>query len=146
MMFVERRSHLLSLHWFVIVLITGAVTLWGSGPTLGMPFVKVYDPAQSDTKVWNSEQGANLALYSFEGVATIKGKPSKPAGAVYRTLVVDLDRYPLLQINVLSVTKQWYLALAGKQFQGDFIKLIQSSKAGFFEFDVASLTGLSGRQ
>jgi hypothetical protein len=111
-----------------------------------IPFQKVYDPGQTDTAGWDRET-KGVDIRSFEGIATVEGRAVETSwGSVYKTVSVDLDQHPLLEINVLSVSGSWYLILAGDQFPDGYIRLMESNETGRFSFDVPLLGEISGRQ
>lgn len=113
-----------------------------------IPFIKVYNSDSSDMSGWLSENAKDkISLWSFEGVATIEAQQaSRSWAAVYHPVSVDLSRQSVLQINVLSATKQWYLILVGPQFKKGFFRLIESKETGLFSFDIPKLTDLKDKQ
>lgn len=116
--------------------------------TAEVPFSKVFDPVRRDGGLWTPEDPAvKMDLWSFEGVGTLRAKEANRSwGAVYRTMAVDLDQQPLLQINVLSAKGNWYLILAGEKIPKGYVRLTETGDTGLATFDVPALTGLKGSQ
>lgn len=113
-----------------------------------IPFLKVYDPTGQDSGVWKKENDkAEIGFSTYRGITTLEASdPERPWSAMYRPVSVNLDQHPILEIGVLSVSKQWYLILAGDQFDGGYTRLIESKDTGSFSFDIPKLTGLKGQQ
>lgn len=128
------------------VLLTAPAFLSAQGGS-GIPFLKVYDPDHNG-KTWKGEDtGAQMKLWSFEGLGILECQRSERSwGSLYRTVAVDLDRHPFLEINVLSASRRWYLILAGDQFPDGFLRLIETDGTGLFRFNVPEITRLKGLQ
>ena len=113
-----------------------------------IPFVKILDPAVPDTSQWKPEYKKDqISMRSVEGMTYLQtSKVERAWSSMYRTINIDLDQYPIFQVHVASVSKQWYLILAGVQFQGGYLKLIEANETGTFVFDLPLLSGLKGKQ
>ena len=76
----------------------------------------------------------------------LAAKTHRPWASIMKTVTVDVDRYPLLQVNVLAASKSWYIILSGPQFPDGFLRLVETDKTGHFSFDLKKMTALSGPQ
>ena len=115
--------------------------------TLGIPFFKVFDPSKKEPADWHTEGKADEILFwSHDGIATLEVlKTDRSWGALFKTVSVNLDRHPLLQINVLSATKKWYLIIGNPGIPNGYIRLIETDQTGSFTFDVSKVSNLTGR-
>jgi hypothetical protein len=113
-----------------------------------IPFMKVFDPTGRENSLWKAENAnTGIGFTTYQGITTLSGSdPTLSWCAMYRPIAVNLTQHPILQINVLSVSKQWYLILTGKQFEGGYLRLIESKDTGLFSFDLYKLANLSGPQ
>ncbi len=113
-----------------------------------LPFVKVLDPQSDSLKNWMKESNVPVLNFSLtRGIATLEvEKSEQPWAAIMKTVTVNLDRYPNLEVNVLASTKRWYLIVSGKQIKDGFVRLIESASPGHYIFDLQKLTQLSGTQ
>jgi len=116
--------------------------------TLGIPFVKVYDPSRNEPTDWQVEDVKNeILIWSHQGIATVEAIQSDQSwSSLHKTVSINLNIHPLLQIRVLSATKRWYLILSSPKMQNDYVRLIETDKKGLFTFDIPQLTQLSGHQ
>lgn len=89
--------------------------------------------------------------------ATIEGASlDKTFGSVHKNVTIDLDEYPVLEIEVTSVNYYWYLVVSGSQFNfdpaapnvGDGYALLQeaTNRVGTLKYNIKKITGLSGEQ
>lgn len=91
------------------------------------------------------------------GKAVIEGKSQNRAfGSIHKTITVDLNEYPVLEIEVESVKFYWYLIVSGEQFKFDPANpalrdgyvLVQeaANKTGKYKYNIKEISGLSGEQ
>lgn len=134
----------LSVSLFLLSGCFSAVLAFDSEPL----FVKVFDPAKKADPKWkNDDDQTHLSLRSFKGTGVLENeRTEKSWGAMAKNISIDLDRFPALQIQVLSSEKKWYLIVAGPQIPQGYIRLKETDEKGLFEFNVAQLTGLKGKQ
>lgn len=113
-----------------------------------LPFVKVFDPQADSLEVWQAEEKSPGIKFSLNGgVGTFEVKKSeRPWVSVMKNADVDLERYPILSINVLAATKKWYLIVSGPQFPRGFVRLVETSETGQFNFDLRKLSNIPGKQ
>lgn len=127
-------------------------------------YIYVFDYRNPDIKSWNDKfeddasTNARIYLEDYpEGkIAIIEGISDKESfGCVYQDLTVDLDKYPVMEIDVTSVSKKWYIILqSGKlqeketDFDGNQFVRVQfdTDRTGQHKFDLKTITGLSGEQ
>lgn len=122
--------------------------LYDLSSLLDLPFHKVFDPIQDGTGSWkNGKNNPNISFQNFKGIATIRVNKSPNTWiALQKEVQVNLDQYPVLDINVLTASKRWYLILSGPQFENGYIRLKETVNPGAYSFDIAQMTGLSGIQ
>ena len=91
------------------------------------------------------------------GIALIKGSSEgSNFGSVHKNITIDLDEYPALEINVISVNYYWFLIISGPQFYYDpgvagsnegYMSLQEAtSRSGKIRYNIKKMTGLSGKQ
>ncbi len=104
-----------------------------------------------------ADEPIEASIQIKEGKALIEGKSSDKAfGSVHKNITVDLDKYPVIEIDVESVNYYWYLLVSGEQFKfdpanpksGDSYLLLQeaANKTGEYRYDLEKISGLSGEQ
>ncbi|MSS83357.1 hypothetical protein FYJ24_00970 [Actinomycetaceae bacterium WB03_NA08] len=107
----------------------------------------------SDLSAWktnvSSNNGAVLAASPTGLGATLTSTSGRGFGAVARTFTVDLSASPVLTIAVdnLSAGSQWAMKLSDPETSKDFATIQNDTpESGFFSYNLASLTGLTGEQ
>lgn len=110
----------------------------------------VLDPDDAHADLWQESVPDGPHEVRFQqknGVGIVKGKiTERNWGAVHRPVTVDLKKCPILQIRMVSSSKNWYLILTSPAIKEGFVRLKDSSEEGLFEFNVAQITGLTGDQ
>lgn len=115
--------------------------------------------SKSISKWWESwgDEPKEAAVQMKEGRAFIEGKSQHKAfGSIHKNLAVDLDKYPVMEIEVESVDYYWYVVISGEQFKfdpanpksGSGYVLVQeaANKTGKYKYNIKEITGLSGEQ
>ncbi|MGO2360184.1 MAG: hypothetical protein ACTH6N_03545 [Brachybacterium tyrofermentans] len=109
----------------------------GSSPALDEDFSAPED--------WVTTSGdATLTPGEDGGTVTI-GKDSS-SGSVTRTLTVDLDDHPLIAIDVAGLSDQWALKLHDEELDKDYALQEDTAETGVHVYDIAQITGWSGRR
>lgn len=127
-------------------------------------YIFLFDKSNPDLKNWRDkfedDASTNAKMYledSPEGkVAVIEGLSDKESfGCVYQDLTVDLDKYPVMEIDVNSVSKRWYIIIQSDKLQGkeadydgnQFLRVqVDTDRTGQHKYNLKNLTGLSGEQ
>lgn len=111
------------------------------------------------SKWWESwgDEPKEASIQIKDGKALIEGRSDDKAfGSIHKNLTINLDEYPVLEIEVESVNYYWYLVISGEQFRfdpaipgsGEGYVLVQeaANKSGKYKYNIKKLTGLSGEQ
>ncbi len=127
-------------------------------------YVQLFDKSNPDLKNWRDkfedDASTNAKMYledSPEGkLAVIEGLSDKESfGCVYQDLTVNLDKYPVMEVDVNSVSKKWYIILQSDKLQGkeadfdgnQFVRIqVDTDRTGQHKYNLKNLTGLSGEQ
>lgn len=127
-------------------------------------YIYLFDYRNPDVKSWNDkfEDGASTSAkiymedYPDGKIAVIEGISDKESfGCVYQDLTINLDKYPTLEIDVTSVTKNWYIIVQSDKLQGketdydgnQFVRIqVDTDRTGQHRYNFKELTGLSGEQ
>lgn len=98
------------------------------------------------------------ARIRIEGAtATIEGaSPDKTFGSVHKNVSINVDEYPVLEIEVESINYYWYLIISGSQFHfdpavpnlGEGYVLLQeaTNRTGKLTYNIKKIAKLSGKQ
>ena len=114
--------------------------------------IPLFDPATPSASGWMGTSGSNV---STGAQAKIEGKkmvvtgslPNQSYGNIYRSLEVDLDETPYMELDAESATHNWYLILKGDQLPSGFVRIQpDTTQIGVMRYDLRLVTGLSGKQ
>ncbi|MDP3787350.1 MAG: hypothetical protein Q8R05_07410 [Candidatus Omnitrophota bacterium] len=127
-------------------------------------YIYLFDKNKPDLTNWRDKfednASSNVKIFledSPEGkVAVIEGLSDKESfGCVYQDVTVDVNKYPVLEIDVNSASKMWYIIigcenLKDKEVDFDnnkFVRLqFDTDRVGKHTYNLKALTGLSGEQ
>lgn len=66
--------------------------------------------------------------------------------ALHRNITLDIDKYPLLEVEVKSVTDQWFLIISSDKIKKGYIKIQEdTNKVGKFTYNLKKILGLTGQ-
>lgn len=94
---------------------------------------------------WETTSGSATLESGTDGGTVTIGKDST-SGSVTRTLDVDLDEHPLLAVDVVDLTDQWALKLHDAELDKDYPIQVDTNAAGVHVYDIAQITGWSGKR
>ncbi|MBU0479266.1 hypothetical protein KKC91_11965 [bacterium] len=99
-------------------------------------------------KEWPDGRSTGATICSTGEIITIQGiLDSQSYGCVYKDITLDLDRFPYLEIDVISASHHWYLILISPNVEGGFVKIQPDTKiTGKSIYDLRDISGLSGLQ
>lgn len=127
-------------------------------------YIYLFDKNKPDLTNWRDKfeddalTNAKIFLEDSPGgkLAIIEGLSDKESfGCVYQDLTVDIDKYPVLEIDVNSASKMWYIILVCENLKdkevdfdnNKFVRLqFDTDRAGKHTYNLKTLTGLSGKQ
>ncbi len=127
-------------------------------------YIYLFDSKNPSIEDWKNEfydsfssnAGIELKQYSEGSIAVIEGTSKKESfGCVYMEVEVNLDKYPVLEIDVDSVSKYWYIIIISDQLKGKeedaqgnkFIRVQPDvNRKGKSTYNLKSITGLTGTQ
>jgi len=107
-------------------------------------YIDLYSiPDNEDISGWINESAKISVINTF---AHILGQSNDERGGIEKSITVDLDQYPILKIQIESVSVKWAIVLKGGSIPGGELEIVNSGTIGNFEYNVKTLTGLSGEQ
>lgn len=66
--------------------------------------------------------------------------------ALHKNITLDIDKYPLLEVEVKSVTDQWFLIISSDKLKKGYIKIQEdTNKVGKFKYNLKKILGLTGQ-
>lgn len=93
---------------------------------------------------WAPAAGSQTTVTSSGGYGTVTLGSTSGFGAVERSVTVDLTANPLLSLRVSASTAKWALKINTGGADDAFTVQQDTSRAGTFSYDLASLTGWTG--
>lgn len=113
--------------------------------------ILIFDPSRPSVSDWKTSWGSlpsGAAVKVDGGKMLITGNlASQSYGCVYRSLEVDIDKTPYLEMEVESASHHWYLLLKGEQLPNGYVKVQpDTDQMGLMQFDLRLAAGLSGKQ
>jgi len=149
---------------FLTCLVPMVVLISLAGAAVAPDYIYLFDYRNRYVKSWDDkfEDGAStnakigLENYPDGKIAVIEGTSDKESfGCVYQDLTINLDKCPTLEIDVNSVTKNWYIIVQSDKLQGketdydgnQFVRIqVDTDRTGQHRYNFKELTGLSGEQ
>ncbi|OGR86825.1 MAG: hypothetical protein A3A86_06860 [Elusimicrobia bacterium RIFCSPLOWO2_01_FULL_60_11] len=113
--------------------------------------ILIFDPAHASVSEWKSSwgelpSGASARTENKKLVVT-GNLANQSYGCVYRPLDIDLDKTPLMEIEVESASHHWYLVFRGDQLPNGYIKVQpDTDQTGRVQYDLRLALGLTGKQ
>lgn len=94
---------------------------------------------------WDT-RNAEAVLKKIKNKTAIIGKrKNQNYGAIYKNIILNLDDYPYIEIEVDQVSDHWYLILSGDKIKNGYLKIQpDTKKKGKKKYNIKQLLGLSG--
>jgi len=95
---------------------------------------------------WEKWPGGGATIRPLPNGAEIECPQNLPFSAVERTISVDLDRFPILMIDVRACDKLWALKVRPLDDMRDICLIADTSQTGVFYCDIPKATGWKGEK
>ncbi len=108
------------------------------------PAVVFADDFDDLSPQWNAEPGVLATTANSRLTMTLPDSAPNPWGALSRTLTVDVDAYPVVTVDVISVAGAWALKVNEGDAPVDTVIQGDTTATGAFSYDLREITGWSG--
>lgn len=95
---------------------------------------------------WEKWSGGGAEIRLIRNGVEIECPPNLPFSAVERTISVDLDKFPILMIDVRGCDKLWALKVRPIDDMKDICLVADTSRKGIFRCDIPKATGWKGKK
>lgn len=95
---------------------------------------------------WEKWPGGGAEIRLLQEGMGIECPPNLPFSAVERTISIDLERFPILMIDVRGCDKLWALKVRPVDDMRDICLVADTSRTGIFKCDIPKTTGWKGRK
>lgn len=99
-----------------------------------------------DLKEWTKWPGGGADLRITSQGMEVECPQNLPFAGVERTISVDLDKYPILMIDVKSCEGLWALKVRPVDDMRDICLIADTSRTGIFQCDIGKETGWKGKR
>ncbi len=114
-----------------------------------MDYLEILNSQTEDFYDWYPGWGdgsERITIVPVQGEVVIEGKLKNQSWeAIHKNITLDLDEYPFLEIEVKSVSHQWFLIISGNNIKKGYVKIQPDiKKIGIFKYDIKKLLKLKG--
>jgi len=95
---------------------------------------------------WDNGTAAGAKIVVEGNLASVTGTDSdRNYGVIYQDIDWDLDKYPFLEVEVLSCNTEWYLVVDNQNFETGYIKVEDGTRQiGKRAYNIRKACGLKG--
>ncbi len=105
-----------------------------------------FEDLLEDLREWQKWPGGGATISLLPRGARIECPRNLPFSAVERTISVDLDRYPILMIDVKASQGLWALKVRPVDDMRDICLIPDTSRTGVFQCNIERATGWRGKR